>query len=258
MSLDTNKKEKTKREKFKMKSQKVNLISGGLDSFVLWYLFCRDAKNVFVMINHKYQKKELKIVKELNECIPNFNLIIHKGSDIGKFEDEKSGIIPNRNAELILSASEYGNHIYMGVLKNEINSDKSPEFIKAMTEVLDISNKKQYWTEGTKFKILTPTKKYTKTQLIQKYLKEGGNPELLNKTVSCYHSKYRQCGQCPSCFKRFIAYINNDLKFESKNNPIEWAEKNGIFKKCFDGTYNKERSNEILRAMKKLNYKIKK
>ena len=49
----------------------------------------------------------------------------HKGSQIGPMEDEKSGIIPNRNAELILSAAMYGERIYFGVIKDEINSDKS-------------------------------------------------------------------------------------------------------------------------------------
>ena len=119
------------------------LASGGLDSFLCWYLFCQDSINIFVDIGHKYARKEEKALKNLQDNISNFNVLIHKGSDIGIMEEENFGIIPNRNAELILSASQYGNKIYFGVIKDEINSDKSPEFINAITEVLNISNKKQ-------------------------------------------------------------------------------------------------------------------
>ena len=146
--------------------KRVILASGGLDRFLCWYIFRQDALNVFVNIGHKYIKKEGQALRNLQKEIPNFNVKEHKGSQIGPMEDEMSGIIPNRNAELILSAAMYGERIYFGVIKDEINSDKSLEFIEAMEDVLNISNRKQYWTEGKTFNILTPTKEYNKTELI--------------------------------------------------------------------------------------------
>ena len=229
----------------------VILASGGLDSFLCWYIFRQDAVNVFVNIGQKYAKKEGQALRNLMRKIPEFDVVEHAGSLIGPLEDEKSGIIPNRNAELILSAAVYGERIYFGVIKDEINSDKSLEFIKAMEDVLDISNRKQYWTEGKTFKILTPTKEYNKTELIKIYLEKGGLVEHLELTVSCYSDTEQHCGDCPSCFKRWIAFKNNDIPFATIDDPMDFAHKHGIIEKCKDGTYTDGRANEIITALKK-------
>jgi len=231
--------------------QPVVLASGGLDSFLCWYIFRPDALNVFVNIDHKYSRKEGKALGNLKEQVQNFRVVEHKGSKIGPLEDEKSGIIPNRNAELILSAAAYGEDIYFGVIKDEINSDKSPEFIKAMEDVLNISNRKQYWTEGKTFKIFTPTVGRNKTELIKMYLDEGGIVEHLELTVSCYSDTEHHCGNCPSCFKRWIAFKNNDIPFVTINDPMDFAHKQGIIEKCKDGTYADGRANEIITALGK-------
>jgi 7-cyano-7-deazaguanine synthase in queuosine biosynthesis len=260
-----------------MDPNSVVLVSGGLDSFICWYLFCPGATPVFVDIGQNYIEKERTAVKNIANTInaiyknnptviltgptektiypKNFTLIEHKGSQIGRFENKKSGIIPSRNAELILCGSNYGEDIYFGVIKDEINSDKSPEFITAMEQVLNISNKKQYWTDGTTFSIKTPTAKYNKTELIKMYLDKGGSVEHLNLTVSCYSPTdfhfptILHCGSCPSCFKRYVGFKNNGLSFETLNDPVEYAKKNGIIDKCNDGTYPEGRSKEILKAL---------
>ena len=231
--------------------KRVVLASGGLDSFLCWYIFRQDALNVFVNIGQKYAKKEGKALRNLMQKIPQFDVVEHAGSLIGPLEDEKSGIIPNRNAELILSAAQYGEWIYFGVIKEEITSDKSPEFIKAMEDVLNISNRKQYWTEGKIFKILTPTKEYNKTELIKMYLEKGGLVEHLELTVSCYSDTEQHCGDCPSCFKRWIAFKKNDIPFVTINDPMDFAHKQGILEKCTDGTYADGRANEIITALRK-------
>ena len=229
----------------------VILASGGLDSFLCWYIYQQDAANVFVDIGHKYISKEMRALRNLQLAIPNFKVIWHKGSQIGPLEDEASGIIPNRNAELILGAAAYGEDIYFGVIKDEINSDKSSEFIAAMTDVLNISNRKQYWTEGQTYRILTPTIEYNKTDLIQMYLDKGGLLEHLELTVSCYSDTDQHCGDCPSCFKRWVAFTNNDIPFETLNDPMDFAHKHGIIEKCADGTYSDDRASEIITAVEK-------
>ena len=229
----------------------VILASGGLDSFLCWYIFRQDAVNVFVNIGQKYAKKEGQALRNLMRKIPEFDVVEHAGSLIGPLEDEKSGIIPNRSAELILSAAQYGEDIYFGVIKDEINSDKSPEFITAMEDVLNISNRKQYWTGGKAFRILTPTKEYNKTDLIKMYLDKGGLVEHLELTVSCYSDTEHHCGDCPSCFKRWIAFKNNDIPFVTINDPMDFAHKQGIIEKCKDGTYADGRANEIITALRK-------
>ena len=202
--------------------KRVVLESGGLDSFLCWYIFRQDALNVFVDIGHKYSRKEGRALGNLKEQVPNFNVVEHKGSQIGPLEDEKSGIIPNRNAELILSAAVYGERIYFGVIKDEINSDKSLEFIKAMEDVLDISNRKQYWTEEKTFKVMSPYKNTTKTQLIKDYLADGGNPDILLESYSCYEGKEELCGWCKPCFRKWVSLHNNEIAIPEnyyKNDP---------------------------------------
>ena len=231
------------------KTTAVILASGGLDSFLCWYIFEQDALNIFVDIGHKYVRKERAALRNLQNQIPNFKVIEHSGSQIGPLEDDASGIIPNRNAELILGASAYGESIYFGVIKDEINSDKSPEFINAIEDVLNISNRKQYWTEGKTYRILTPAMEYNKTDLIKMYLAQGGSVAHLELTVSCYSDTEQHCGECPSCFKRWVAFKNNNIPFATLNDPMLFAHKHNIIEKCTNGTYTNDRANEIMAAI---------
>lgn len=190
---------------------KVILNSGGMDSFFL-ALAVPDAAHVFVDVGQKYVDKELEAADIMCRRLDK-ELHVVAGSDFGKFEHE-SGIIPYRNAELILNAAQYGNEIYLGVIANEVNSDKSPEFFRAMEQVLNISHRPQYWTEGKGHRIHTPLGDRTKTQLIQALYRRvemhGGDIYLrhwdtMMGTVSCYSESAGHCGRCPSCFKRWVA-----------------------------------------------------
>lgn len=94
------------------------------------------------------------------------------------------------------------------VSKDEVNSDKSPEFLAAMTEVLNISHRGQYWTEGRTFELRTPFREVTKSDLVRRYLHRGGELSHLLHSVSCYSDKPMHCGACSSCFKRWVALTN--------------------------------------------------
>ena len=47
----------------------------------------------------------------------------------------------------------------------------------------------QHWTEKREFKILSPYKNTTKTELVKKYLELNNNPEALFISFSCYEPK---------------------------------------------------------------------
>jgi len=47
--------------------KRVILASGGLDSFLCWYIFRQDALNVFVNIGQKYIKKEWQALRNLQQ-----------------------------------------------------------------------------------------------------------------------------------------------------------------------------------------------
>lgn len=198
--------------------QKVLLSSGGMDSWLLAHEpELKDAVHVFVDIGQKYARKECTAAEALaRELGADFKL--EHGPKLARYEHE-TGIIPFRNAQMILLGALYGEAIYFGVIADEINSDKSPEFCKAMEQTLNISHRPQYWTEGRQFEIRTPFRQKTKSDLVRRFLDNGGSLNKLLTSVSCYDAGAHHCGRCASCFKRWVA-LTNAL---SKDNWKEWG-----------------------------------
>lgn len=187
--------------------QKVLLSSGGMDSWLLAHEpELENAIHVFVNIGQKYQGKEWNAAANLAEAMgAKFEYV--DGPDLAQYEHE-TGIIPFRNAQMILLGALYGEAIYFGVIADEINSDKSPEFCGAMEDVLNISHRPQYWTAGRQFEVRTPFRNKTKSDLVRSFLKNGGQLDKLLTSVSCYDAGSHHCGRCASCFKRWVALVN--------------------------------------------------
>lgn len=184
---------------------KVLLSSGGMDSFLLaMEPELAGAKHVFVDVGQTYAEKELRSAVTVAEAA-GAELVYVRTAELARFEHKATGIIPFRNAELILCAAQHGEDIYLGVIADEVNSDKSPEFLAAMTAVLNISHRGQYWTKGRTFNLLTPYRSTSKAELVKRYLDRGGDMRKLTQTVSCYDGGDMHCGQCSSCFKRWVA-----------------------------------------------------
>ena len=181
---------------------KVILNSGGMDSFFV-ALEVPHAEHVFVDIGQKYVEKELRAARKLAYYV-GAKLHEVKGAQIGQYEHER-GIIPLRNAELILCAGQFGEDIYLGILENEVNSDKSPEFLRAMEKVMNISCRAQYWSNGRTFAIHTPLGTRSKVELAMGIRNMPSAWAHMLATVSCYAAGDRHCGECPSCFKRWVA-----------------------------------------------------
>lgn len=230
--------------------QNVLLSSGGMDSFLL---ACepklRRGLHVFVDIGQKYLQKERKaaafIAKEVGATF-----VEMKTAQLAEYE-HSSGIIPFRNAEMILCAAQHGTQIYLGVIADEINSDKSLEFCEAMENVLNISHRKQYWTEGKQYAICTPFRQFSKTQLVQKYLSAGYPLSFLLKSVSCYDGGNLHCGSCASCFKRWVALVNatrvdHAVDWGFVQHPYEWKSQSH-WANVISG-YSETRATEIVNA----------
>lgn len=228
----------------------VVLSSGGMDTFLLAHHLKAngvEAEHVFVDVGQSYAQKEEAAAMFVAATV---GAPFHRcpGAQLARYE-HPSGIIPFRNAELILNAAQYGDDIYMGVIADEINSDKSVDFIHAMEEVLNVSHRAQYWTEGRSFRIHTPLREHSKTRLVAWYLDDGGYAQALLRTVSCYDGGGKHCGRCASCFKRWAALINNDVPMDGHfvadpatwYTPAEWAARLA--------TYPQGRAAEVLRAL---------
>ena len=202
---------------------KVILNSGGMDSFFV-VRENPDALQVFVDIGQEYVDKERASARRIAAGVGQ-PLIEMKGAQIGRNVKE-GGIIPLRNAELILCAGQHGNDILLGILQNEVNSDKSPEFLRAMEQVMDISCRAQYWSAGTTFRIHTPLGTRSKAELLRGIKDDAEAWAAASQTVSCYDGRERHCGACPSCFKRWVAMTvasgvdRGDADFDS--HPASW------------------------------------
>lgn len=230
--------------------QKVLLSSGGMDSWLLAHEpELADAVHVFVNIGQKYVDKERSASANLAiQLDASWETV--DGPDIAQYE-HSTGIIPFRNAQMILLAGLYGEQIYFGVIADEINSDKSPEFVKAIQETMNISHRAQYWTHGKNYQILTPFREYTKSELVRRFLANGGSFDKLLTSVSCYDAGEHHCGRCASCFKRWVALVNatNTDKWKEwgfVNHPYVWKTRAEWYTKMRD--YSEERANEIYGA----------
>ena len=234
-----------------MLNRKVLLSSGGMDSFLLAHEpELKGAIHVFVNIRQKYLDKEI-VAAEKVAYLAGARFAVVRSLNMSIYE-HPSGIIPFRNAELILCAAQQGNQIYLGVIADEINSDKSVEFCTAMEQVLNISHKKQYWTEGVDYSIRTPFRHYSKTQLLERYFANGGRMGDVLQSVSCYDGGAMHCGRCASCFKRWVALVNvttcnNWDIWGYAADPYMWQNTGYWYSKFAE--YTKERAEEINRAL---------
>lgn len=226
----------------------VILASGGLDSFLVWKLRAPDALNVFVDVGQRYRGKERQAVSRLAAAVPTFRLCTVRGQQIGK-DDGRQGIIPFRNAVLVLAAARFAPVVLLGVTRDEINSDKSVEFMDAMRSVLDISWRAQYWNDGARVHVVeSPVRAHSKAELVAEYIHSGYDPAHLALTVSCYSQDGDRCGNCASCFKRWVAMRLNNIPETYTTDPRRWAEATGVLQKATDGTYTSHRANEIIKA----------
>lgn len=222
------------------------LMSGGMDSYLAWRLFAPQAVPVFVDIGQPYLAKELDAMWDI---APNSFKYL-KATRIAQ-HPLPSGIILHRNALLILTAASHYSEIILGVLADEINSDKSAAFFAAMETALNISHAPQYWNDnlGQTYKVHSPVRHLTKSALVGQYLAAGLPAKPLLATVSCYSAAPGHCGHCPSCFKRWVALKNNGLQQPFAADPCAWAQGQGILAKAQNGTYSAQRTAEILAAI---------
>lgn len=202
----------------------VLLYSGGLDSFILNYLYNPD-KLLYIKTGSKYEKKELDLLQKFSEYKGIENKVeICDLSFLGNFEQSNSWI-PLRNLFFLNTASLYGDKVYMGALHGETTKDKG-KYFKNKTENLigylldDIMN------EGhKKVEIKFPFKKKSKSEILKMYIKNNGSiDELFRFSVSCYDTERLRCGECNSCVRRWVAEEINNLNTTDMydSNPIEF------------------------------------
>ena len=212
--------------KEKQKNKMVLLFSGGMDSIIFDHLLKPDVL-LYIPTGSKYESVE---TQKLNDLIDkgyidgNKLVMLNNVLNLKQFERDDA-IVPNRNAFLLLFASLFGEYLILGSVQGDRSYDKDEIFYTKMIELLNHMWQEQHWTEERTFKVLSPYKNTTKTQLVKDYLADGGKPEILLESYSCYEGQYWSlCGWCKPCFRKWVSLHNNKIEIPEhyyKNKPWE-------------------------------------
>lgn len=201
-----------------LRRRRIQLFSGGLDSYILWHLLDK-PEAVYVCYGHKYQHRELDTISALQKIEPELSVTVLDGPQVGSLE-RSDGHIPHRNLLLVTTAVATLDPeiVYIGALRGEASRDKSYRFLRRTTRLLSFGEQP--------VKVLSPSKRYTKTQLVKKFLKQFPNKvEQLAVTRSCYADSEIPCGRCVACFKRWVAMTNNDIEERYQVSPAFGVER---------------------------------
>jgi len=240
-------------DKNKPTGKTVLLFSGGADSLIFNYLLNPD---ILLVLPHgnKYEREELSHIQNLidKKIIDGKKVIFNRNLNIGDWERVDS-IIPTRNLLFIDLATLYGETIYLGSVYGDRSSDKSVEFFKKCEDIFNYIYQESHWCVDRKFKIYSPFKEYTKTELVRLYLEKGGDPEHLLESYSCYEGS-KPDGFCKACFRKWVSLENNNINTENYfvNNPWEAPWLDEILPKILNHEYRGREDDDIIQALKKV------
>lgn len=185
--------------------KKVLLYSGGMDSWLIDKLWKPDIK-LFIDVKTPNSVQERKRLP---------NDVIIKELPIGEFEQKgKNFFLPLRNLFFVEMASYYGDEICLGATGNSTHFDKTEKFAKDSSDIINYLYSENC---NKKVKVVLPFRNITKKEMLSMYLKEGGNAEKAWKeSFSCYSptSEGKECGECESCKRKKLAFLENGYNFE--------------------------------------------
>jgi 7-cyano-7-deazaguanine synthase in queuosine biosynthesis len=229
----------------KFQDKHVLMFSGGLDSY-LAYLVLRDndidPQLVYANLGHRYMETEWAAAQAL-AISHGKDLFTDNALRLGGREEENA-FIPNRNGFLAMIGAFYGNHIWMAIMDGEqsYHDCKEGTFVAMSMALTALSGKSTL--------VDSPFWDKTKTEVIRAL-----DPKyygLLTKTRSCHHQHLFQgehCGECPACFRRWVAFSLNGIKDKYVHLPWSSAVAAAYYRKASKGEYGPKRSQEILDAL---------
>lgn len=204
--------------------KKVILVSGGMDSTIMWWLN-RDEEDkiaLYVNLGQLYNKKEFKAIERA--CIKPLQV---KNYPL-QFDENWKHIIPTRNFLLLALAEELVAHegeIWIGAVQGETEAnkgDKSELFFRLVEEYI--------WRTKNKKVFIKDLKEHTKNDWLKKYIDETKDLGILN-TITCFDAGSVACGRCQGCFRKWLAmeYCGLDISGYFRLHPYyggqEYVEK---------------------------------
>jgi 7-cyano-7-deazaguanine synthase in queuosine biosynthesis len=254
------------------KGKAVMLFSGGVDSFVGWFRMGKPDL-LWVRINHRYATAEWKAVSKLEEAIPELGAKLGKIDNlqgIGQWE-KPDAEIPARNLILAIAAAERGYSRIGLVCQQDERSipDRSVSFFEHAGNMLSS-------LFGRPITMDPVFSDMDKTDMIHWFLGVGigyegpllsQRIEWLKLTTACYtpvgmhvpsttEAKVLvpiilQCGDCPACFRRAIAFTLSDVEETYNTDPWKSPTAKTYFERAISGKYGEKRSQRIVKALEK-------
>lgn len=195
------------------------LVSGGLDSFLAYRLACHQHREenvaaVFVRYGQPYQTKEEAAVRALlpEAIFVDADLVADKLDNVPTLHQQE---IYGRNILLAFYGAQLAPEVWLAALETEMNPtavrDKQPEFLHMLSMLFTYTFKSKRFET----RVITPFATKTKSDIIEDALDNGyATEQEILTTSTCYHEEHKACGECSTCFKRWIALTNNGLSEE--------------------------------------------
>jgi 7-cyano-7-deazaguanine synthase len=245
--------------KDKPKGKKVLLFSGGMDCYMTAFLVKPDIL-LHVDFENGYNNSEKKSIQGLvqNRAI-GWDSIKTVSMNFLSEHVREDAAIPLRNLFFLSLVALYGEDIYIGSVDGDVMSDNTAQFFGRLEGVLDYLYENQPWCEERGFSIHTPFKSLTKTELVKKYLEEGGDQKNLLVSFSCYDPVHgNPCGWCMACFRKWVALQNNGIPTENyfESNPWEAPWLRDLLHRVVHGNYRGKEDKDWMRALESVNYKF--
>lgn len=183
------------------------LFSGGMDSVIYKHLFkIKDSACLFVDMGTAENKIEKTLIQQTYPdtiCIE----VPLKPYELPNYK------IPFRNHVLALFAAQYGTRIHFAFTAGDSSKDKDYVFAKHIADSCNyFVSEKDGAVFSEDYEVVLGTKEFTKTQLVQKYIEDDGDIDvLLNSSASCYTGTKNGCGVCRACLRKFVALQNNGI-----------------------------------------------
>jgi 7-cyano-7-deazaguanine synthase in queuosine biosynthesis len=160
--------------------------------------------------------------------------------------EQRDANIPLRNAFLVMIASFYDNDVILVVQKGEMEiPDRSKWFYNTLPEVLTR-------LQDRVITLSSPFFTMTKTDMVKWYIQDGLDTDKLIATRSCFSPGDMPCGNCAACFRRWVAFTNNNLKEKYEQDITKYLGINDYIKKMKMGLYDPDRTKETFDALKKV------
>ena len=192
-----------------LKHKAVVLFTGGLDSLACYYYakekLTTDITGLYVDLSTPYTDVELAAADVLCRDI-GIELKVVPMQFMGELGD-KVGHVQFRNLFLLEIAALYGDNIFFGMLHGELSEDKGWPFVRRMQDLFDSQTIENLYHAKSKIRIWAPFGNKTKTEVVKYLLDRGVTKTQLRQTVGCM--KGTVCGQCPSCFNRWVSFETN-------------------------------------------------